>query len=318
MQPAVFLDRDNTLVENDGDLGDPDEVRLVEGVPAGLKALRDAGYRLVVVTNQAGVARGKFTEEGVDAVHQRIAMLIDGEARSAGLIDRFYYCPYHPEAEITEYKRDHPWRKPHPGMILQAARDMGLEVGQSWMIGDQERDIAAGRSAGCRTILISSDTALSQKARPTQVAATFGEAVRFILNQTSPVGRAAPNGDSPPPGGAENAPRRSAEPRSAMAPAVPAPSPKAKTDDAKEAAGDMAAVRRSMTELVEEIRSDRMRRADFTFIRMAAGMCQLLALLLAMLGLLQLANMDAFTKWMIGAGLVQLMTITILVLDLKG
>jgi len=312
VQPAVFLDRDNTLVENDGDLGDPDEVRLVEGVPAGLKALREAGYRLVVVTNQAGVARGKFTEEGVDAVHQRIAMLIDGQARSSGLIDRFYYCPYHPEAEIMEYKRDHPWRKPHPGMILQAARDMGLEVSQSWMIGDQERDIQAGRSAGCRTILVTDDAALAQKVRPTMTAESFGQAVQFILKQTAAPARAVSNGNP-----AEAAPRRGTQPSPAHAP-VGSPGPMGKPEDAREAANDIAAVRRSISELVEEIRSDRMRRADFTFIRMAAGMCQLLALLLAMLGLLQLGNIDAFTKWMVGAGLVQLLTITILVLDLKG
>src|SRR5262245_3812749 len=141
VQPAVFLDRDNTLIHNDSGLGDPEQVRLCEGVPTGLRSLRESGYSLVVVTNQAGVARGKFTEADVDSVHQRIATLVDAQARSFGLIDRFYYCPYHPDGTVDEYRRDHPWRKPHPGMILQAARDMGIDLAESWMIGDQERDI---------------------------------------------------------------------------------------------------------------------------------------------------------------------------------
>ena len=112
-----------------------------------------------------------FSEEDVDAVHQRIATLIDEQAASGGkssanhngLIDRFYYCPYHPEATVQEYRRDHPWRKPHPGMILQAARDMGLDLSRSWMIGDQERDILAGKAAGCRTVLFSRDADLAER-----------------------------------------------------------------------------------------------------------------------------------------------------------
>ena len=152
---AVFLDRDNTLIANDGDLGDPKLVRLVEGVGAGLGALRDAGYRLVVVTNQGGVARGRFSESDVDAVHQRLAALLDQAAGCSNLIDRFYYCPYHPEGPVERYRRDHPWRKPHPGMLLKAAQDLGLDLARSWMVGDGDGDMAAGRAAGCRTVLVS-------------------------------------------------------------------------------------------------------------------------------------------------------------------
>lgn len=306
MQPAIFLDRDNTLILNDGDLGQPDKVRLVDGVPSGLAALREAGFSLVVVTNQAGVARGVFTEEDVDAVHQRIATLIDEQASRAGLIDRFYYCPYHPDGTLTEYRRDHLWRKPHPGMILQAARDLGLDLTRSWVIGDQERDVQAGRSAGCRTVLVSKDAELIRKAGSTIAASDFSDAVRRILEQSGARGESA--------GGTHNG--------SPVSPTVvekPPPEASAGTSQRLADSGpDSAAMRRAVTELTEEIRSDRMRRADFTMLKMLAGLCQLLALSLALLGLMQLANSDAFMKWMIGAGLTQLLTITILVLDLKG
>jgi D-glycero-D-manno-heptose 1,7-bisphosphate phosphatase len=300
VQPAVFLDRDNTLILNEGDLGDPEAVRLADGVPAGLKSLREAGYSLVVVTNQAGVARGRFTEDEVDSVHQRIATLVDAQARTAGLIDRFYYCPYHPDATVAEYRRDHPWRKPHPGMILQAARDMGIDLSRSWMIGDQERDIVAGHAAGCRTVLVTRDAALAQRLQPTEVAATFSEAVQYIRRHAQQLTRPPSNGI------ADDHP--SVNRFGALG------SAEARSKDAV----DWTSLRRAIGELTEEIRSDRLRRTEFTFLRMVAGVCQLLALLLALLGMLQLSNTDVFLKWMIGAGLMQMVTITLLVLDLKA
>lgn len=303
MQPAVFLDRDNTLIDNGGDLGDPKQVRLLDGVAEGLRSLRDAGFSLVVVTNQAGVARGKFTEDDVDAVHQRIAMLADGQTGYEGVIDRFYYCPYHPEGTVTEYRRDHPWRKPHPGMILQASRDMGLDLSRSWMIGDQERDVEAARAAGCKFVLVTRDAALAQRAQPTEVAGTFRDAVKRVLRD------ARPNGQSN--GGPVAAPVRKPVPKQGSAPA-------SGPGGGRASEGDAGGIRRAIVELTEEIRSDRLRRADFTLVKMIAGVFQLVALMLALLGLLQLSNSDVFTKWMIGAALIQLVTLTLLVLDLKA
>lgn len=186
MLPAVFLDRDDTLIHNDGDLGDPDQVRLMPGVPEGLRALRRAGFRLVVVTNQGGVARGRYTEDDVDLVHRRIAELVDEAAGEVDLLERFYYCPYHPDAAVAAYRRDHFWRKPRPGMLLQAARDLDLDLGSSWLIGDRPRDVEAGRTAGCRTILLSAGGAEAEDCRPTAVVGDFIAAVRHVLKHAGP------------------------------------------------------------------------------------------------------------------------------------
>ena len=173
MDPAVFLDRDNTLIANHGDLGDPEEVVLMQGVREGLRRLHLAGYRLVVITNQGGVARGRYGEDDVKAVHARIQALVGDPPLS------FYYCPFHPEGSVPEYTREHPWRKPAPGMILEAAQREELDLGGSWMVGDQPRDAEAGNAAGCRTILVDVEDGAGQPSD--HRAESFIEAVDLIL-----------------------------------------------------------------------------------------------------------------------------------------
>lgn len=296
MQPAVFLDRDNTLIANDGDLGDPNQVRLMDGVAEGLRRLHDAGYRLIVVTNQGGVARGKYTEDDVDAVHQKIAALVDEAVGRDGLIDRFYYCPYHPQATVAEYRRDHPWRKPHPGMLLQAARDLRIDLAQSWLIGDQDRDVQAGRAAGCRAVLITSDEESSEHGGATEIAESLHDAVDVILNA--------------PPVRSGHHPRSSNDGEDdTMSMSTASHSPRDVPGDA------LRQMRQSMQELAEEIRLERMQRGEFTPLTMIAVMFQLLALLLALLGLLQLGQTGAFLHWMVGAGLIQMLVITLLLFE---
>ena len=197
MNPVVFLDRDNTLIANDGDLGDPAGVVLLNGVPEGLARLRDAGYLLVVVTNQGSVARGVCTEEDVDSVHRTISSLVDRQAQRQNLINRFYYCPFHPEGVLEEFKREHPWRKPQPGMLLQAARDLNLDLANSWMIGDQDRDIEAGNAVGCRTIRVGNAAGTGDTVRAFAVSPTFAEAVDVVLGNTKSKGQ-HPGGDDAP------------------------------------------------------------------------------------------------------------------------
>jgi len=191
MRPAVFLDRDNTIIHNDGDLGDPDGVRLIQGAASAVASLCGLGYKVVVVTNQGGVARGRYKEADVEAVNRRLEEEVRKAANGAR-IDAFYFCPYHPEGNLKQYRKDHPERKPHPGMLLRAARELKLDLSQSWMVGDQLRDIQAGAAAGTRTVLVgdaSSAGALDEReaaAEPDFVASNLTEAVRVIAQQRKP------------------------------------------------------------------------------------------------------------------------------------
>ncbi len=198
---AVFFDRDNTLIEDPGYISDPDRVRLYPDAAAAVARLRRAGYRIVVVSNQSGVARGLITEQQLEAVNERVQTLFAGDGAA---LDGVYSCPYldGPEATVEAYRRDSPLRKPAPGMLLEAARELRLDLGRSWMIGDAARDVEAGRRAGCRTILLErgrpSDDA--RGARPTHTAASLKEAVQMVLEsdgepQASPPADASPGAD---------------------------------------------------------------------------------------------------------------------------
>ena len=186
MNRAVFLDRDNTLIHADEDVGDPRAVRLIRGAASAVASLRGLGYKIVVVTNQGAVARGIFGEADVAAVNERIAELI--VADSGGIIDAFYYCPYHPKGTVEPYNREHVWRKPRPGMLLRAAEDMGLDLSRSWMIGDRMSDAEAGRAAGARTVLLLGERGKAGQAAPADGGPDFTvrnliEAVRVIGEQ---------------------------------------------------------------------------------------------------------------------------------------
>lgn len=151
--PAIFLDRDRTLIDDPGFITDPDQVKLMDGVPEALRRLEQRGFRVVVVTNQSGVARGLLDETRLGEIHERLMQLL--EDAGAGL-DGIYYCPYLPgeEAVVESYRLDSDLRKPKPGMLLKAAGELQLDLERSWMIGDSARDIQAGRAAGCKTILV--------------------------------------------------------------------------------------------------------------------------------------------------------------------
>ncbi|MFW6060399.1 MAG: D-glycero-alpha-D-manno-heptose-1,7-bisphosphate 7-phosphatase, partial [Phycisphaeraceae bacterium] len=200
MQPAVFLDRDNTIIHNDGDLGDPAQVRLIQGAASAISSLCGLGYKIVVVTNQGGVARGKYSEDDVQRVHERVREAVTKAANGAR-IDAFYYCPYHPEGTVEKYRKEHPTRKPQPGMLKQAAREMKLDLARSWMIGDQLRDVQAGKAAHCRTVLLKPDAdwidpdepvelpesaSETDQVKPDVVARSLIEAVRVIAQHRKP------------------------------------------------------------------------------------------------------------------------------------
>ena len=148
---AVFFDRDDTLIEDPGYISSPDQVKLLPGVTGPLIELKSMGFQLVVVSNQSGIARGIFTEQTLAEIHDRLKELL---AVQGACLDAIYYCPYHPEGVIEKYRKESDLRKPYPGMLLSAADDMGINLSESWMIGNSYRDTTAGHRAGCRTILL--------------------------------------------------------------------------------------------------------------------------------------------------------------------
>jgi D-glycero-D-manno-heptose 1,7-bisphosphate phosphatase len=150
MNRAVFIDKDGTLIENIPYNVDPRKVKLYPGVQQALGRLREAGYRIVVISNQPGIAHGFFEESALRGVERKLLSELGSEAT----IDRFYYCPHHVGGRIPLYTLDCECRKPRPGMILRAAEEMGIDLRASWMIGDILNDVEAGNRAGCRSILI--------------------------------------------------------------------------------------------------------------------------------------------------------------------
>jgi D-glycero-D-manno-heptose 1,7-bisphosphate phosphatase len=150
-RPAVFLDKDGTLIDDVPYSADPDQMRLADRAAGGLGLLARAGYRLIVVSNQSGVARGFFREEALMAVEARLGALLE----DAGVgLDGFYYCPHHPEGSVRRLAVACGCRKPAPGLLLRAAADHDLDLAGSWMVGDILHDVAAGQAAGCRTVLL--------------------------------------------------------------------------------------------------------------------------------------------------------------------
>ncbi|MDP2342927.1 MAG: HAD family hydrolase [Deltaproteobacteria bacterium] len=151
MRRAVFLDRDGVLVRDD-DARVPGPLSILPNVPAALRALHDAGFLLVVCTNQPIVARGTATEADIAALHVQIeAALRDQGAPS---MTSWRVCPHHPNATLTAYRQDCRCRKPRPGLIEDAARDFDVDVGLSFMVGDRISDIEAGARAGCKTVQV--------------------------------------------------------------------------------------------------------------------------------------------------------------------
>lgn len=172
---AVFLDRDGTLIEDVGYPRDPEEVRLLPGVPAALRRLAAAGLRLVVVSNQSGIGRGLIRTEEASAVHDRLVAHLGGQGI---VLDGAKYCPHAPGEGCD-------CRKPAPGMLLDAAAELDLDLGSSFMIGDKQSDVEAGRRAGCRaTVLLA--TGAAETGAADHVAADLGSAADLILGLDVP------------------------------------------------------------------------------------------------------------------------------------
>lgn len=148
---AIFLDRDGTINVEKEYLHRSEEFEFIPGAPEAVGILKDAGYLVVVVTNQSGVARGYYAEADVERLHCHMDELLAAYGTS---IDGYYFCPHHPEKGLDGYLTDCNCRKPLPGMLLQAASELDIDLSASWMIGDKLADMEAGRGAGCATALV--------------------------------------------------------------------------------------------------------------------------------------------------------------------
>lgn len=181
--PAVFFDRDGTLNVDPGYLSDPEELELYPGVPEGIAELKSIGFKIIVISNQSGIARGYFTDKVVDSIHGKINQLLSVFNTK---IDAFYYCPYHPDFNTPE---ECECRKPSPKLIFDAASDHNIDLTGSYFVGDSVSDIECGYNARIKTVLVKtsiSDERISnlknQGKIPNFIAENFKEVCDFIKN----------------------------------------------------------------------------------------------------------------------------------------
>ena len=179
-QKAIFLDRDGTINKHIGFLRKASELELLEGAADAIKRINSCGYLAIVITNQPVIARGEVSVEELQIIHNKLETLL---GQAGAYIDGLYYCPHHPDkgfaGEIEALKIDCDCRKPRPGLILRAAKDFNIRLDDSWMIGDDGRDIGCGKNAGCKTALIGDDLSLGADV----ISDSLLSAVEQILGQ---------------------------------------------------------------------------------------------------------------------------------------
>ena len=271
---AIFLDRDDTLIEDPGYINHPDQVKLLKGTAESLIKLKSMGYKLIVVSNQSGVARGIVTEETLELIHDRLEQLL--EEKGAAL-DGIYYCPFHPEGTVAKYRKSSEMRKPEPGMLLAVADEMDIDLDQSWMIGNSLDDVKAGAQAGCKTILISRSSRYKQLEPggviPDYKSVNMREAVNVIKKHLR---------SSPPLSEPTEAPVTSA-PNTELKTAVKEPQAEheKQQDIPEEHHNNSNTTHHLLNSILDQIkntqRSDMF--ADFSIMRMLAGIVQMIVLL---------------------------------------
>ena len=186
-QHAVFLDRDGTINFDPGYIKDPSQIVILPGVAEGIRMLKnDFGFKIIVISNQAGISKGLMTHSDVEAVNNKVNELLSAENAA---IDSFYFCPFHPDFDPPEKTI---CRKPSPFMIVQASEEHNIDLQGSYMIGDKASDVESGLNAGVKTILLHGDNIEKEIStlhylgkKPNFVAANFKDACNFILKDLS-------------------------------------------------------------------------------------------------------------------------------------
>lgn len=186
LRPAVFLDRDGTINEQMGYINHISRFQLLPGVAEAIRRLNEANIPVVVVTNQSGLARGYFPEELLSAVHEKMELLL---AEHGAHVDGIYICPHHPEAKKEKYRLACNCRKPKTGLLLQAAEELGLDLGRSFVVGDRWSDLKTAAGCGATSVLVLTGYGRGdaqyigpgQEVQPTFVGLDLAEAVQWIL-----------------------------------------------------------------------------------------------------------------------------------------
>lgn len=172
---AVFVDRDGTINVDVHYLNDPDKFEMYPGVGEGMKILHDKGFKIIVITNQSGIARGYFTEKQLSDIHERMKQEFQ---KFAVALDGIYYCPHHPDDRCN-------CRKPKPGLLIECGKKYNIDFKSSFLVGDKCSDILAGRSVGCKTILVKTGHGLweyeNKKCHVDYVAADLFDAVQNFI-----------------------------------------------------------------------------------------------------------------------------------------
>jgi histidinol-phosphate phosphatase family protein len=183
MIAAIFFDKDGTLIDDVPYNVDSARIRLADGAAQAARMLREAGYRLFVVSNQSGVAHGYFDVAALTEVERRIDALLRAEGAS---LDGFYFCPHHIDGRVAEFAISCMCRKPYPGMLFQAAGEHDIDLSKSWMVGNVPDDVEAGRRAGCRTVLLlnGNETDWSPAQTPDFIIPNLVDAAAHILAVT--------------------------------------------------------------------------------------------------------------------------------------
>lgn len=177
---ALFLDRDGVINEEIGYLIRPEDVRFVPGIVSLCRTAQRLGYRLVVVTNQSGIARGLYSEGDF---HDLMTWMREALGREGVGLDAVYHCPYHPEHGVGEYRREHEDRKPSPGMLRRAAADLGLKLEDSVMVGDRCSDVTAANAAGLRQAFLLQGTEMARCAGQYRAIAALAELERWLIEE---------------------------------------------------------------------------------------------------------------------------------------
>ncbi len=331
MSKAVFIDRDNTIIDDPGYISDPDSEKLLPGVELAIKSLAQAGFKNMVCTNQSGIARGMLTEEDLDAIHAELRRQL---ADKGAHLDAIYYCPFHPQGTIEQYARESDLRKPKPGMLLQAAEQHGLDLPQCWMVGDSARDIEAGQRAGCRTIRVkTAGGEMSQASQGSEAQADYTvrnlvEAARIIVRETdrsetwdTATPSAAIGGSGPdlkirmpepePQPEPKPAPKPDPKPEPQAAPESDEPTKPVKSDG-DEFMDDSRVRMEILSHVRRLVRSNEIE--EFSFLKLAGGIVQMLALLTLLIAVLYVLGsrprISVATFWAIICVALQTMAMT--------